>query len=76
MRPGKGAHPVFEKAGRRVVVSNHQSDIPTGTLRAIRAQAGWEFPPQRWTEFGNGLKNLPGDRRPRTRRDPLEHHLS
>jgi len=47
MRPGKGAHLVFKKDGRRVVISNHTGDIPTGTLRAICAQAGWEFPPQR-----------------------------
>jgi len=46
-RPGKGAHTVFKKAGRRVIVSNHKGDIPTGTLRSICAQAGWEFPPAR-----------------------------
>ena len=46
-RPGKGAHVIFKKAGRRVVISSHSGDVPTGTLRAICAQAGWEFPPQR-----------------------------
>jgi len=47
MRPGKGSHLIFRKAGRRVVISNHTGDIPTGTLRAICGQAGWEFPPKR-----------------------------
>jgi predicted RNA binding protein YcfA (HicA-like mRNA interferase family) len=46
-RPGKGSHMIFKKDGRRVVVSNHPGEIPTGTLRAICAQAGWEYPPQR-----------------------------
>ena len=46
-RPGKGAHVIFKKSGRRVVVANHGGDIPTGTLRAICVQAGWAFPPQR-----------------------------
>jgi predicted RNA binding protein YcfA (HicA-like mRNA interferase family) len=46
-RRGKGAHVIFKKDGRRVVVSNHAGDIPTGTLRAIGEQAGWPFPPQR-----------------------------
>ncbi len=45
--PGKGSHVIFKKDGRRVVVSNHAGEIPTGTLRAICAQAGWEYPPQR-----------------------------
>lgn len=44
---GKGAHLIFKKDGRRVVVSNHNGDIPTGTLRAICAQAGWPYPPRR-----------------------------
>jgi predicted RNA binding protein YcfA (HicA-like mRNA interferase family) len=47
LRAGKGAHVIFKKGGRRVVVSNHAGDIPTGTLRAICTQAGWEYPPQR-----------------------------
>jgi predicted RNA binding protein YcfA (HicA-like mRNA interferase family) len=47
MRAGKGSHLVFKKDGRRVVVSNHAGDIPSGTMRAICAQAGWEFPPHR-----------------------------
>jgi len=47
MRPGKGSHQIFKKAKRRVVISNHKGDIPNGTLRAICAQAGWEFPPER-----------------------------
>ncbi len=46
-RLGKGSHVIFKKDGRRVVVSNHAGEIPTGTLRAICAQAGWEYPPQR-----------------------------
>jgi len=46
-RLGKGAHIVFKKDGRRVVVSNHGGEIPSGTLRAICAQAGWEYPPRR-----------------------------
>jgi predicted RNA binding protein YcfA (HicA-like mRNA interferase family) len=46
-RPGKGSHVIFKKGGRRVVVSSHAGDIPTGTLRAICAQADWEYPPQR-----------------------------
>jgi predicted RNA binding protein YcfA (HicA-like mRNA interferase family) len=46
-RSGKGAHVVFKKDGRRVVISNHAGDIPTGTLRAICKQAGWTFPPPR-----------------------------
>jgi predicted RNA binding protein YcfA (HicA-like mRNA interferase family) len=46
-RPGKGAHLIFRLEGRRVVVANHSGDVPTGTLRAICAQAGWEFPPRR-----------------------------
>jgi predicted RNA binding protein YcfA (HicA-like mRNA interferase family) len=43
-RQGKGAHMIFKKNNRRVVVSNHRGDVPTGTLRAICAQAGWNFP--------------------------------
>ena len=43
-RPGKGAHMIFKKNGRRVVVAKHGGDVPTGTLRAICAQAGWTFP--------------------------------
>jgi predicted RNA binding protein YcfA (HicA-like mRNA interferase family) len=46
-RSGKGSHMIFKKDGRRVVVSNHSGEIPTGTLRAICAQARWEYPPQR-----------------------------
>jgi predicted RNA binding protein YcfA (HicA-like mRNA interferase family) len=46
-RPGKGSHLVFRKGGKRVVVSQHSGDVPTGTLREICRQAGWEFPPQR-----------------------------
>jgi predicted RNA binding protein YcfA (HicA-like mRNA interferase family) len=36
-RPGKDAHVIFKKVGRRVVTSNHPGDIPTGTLRTICA---------------------------------------
>ena len=46
-RPGAGSHQVFRKDGRRVVVSNHRGDIPTGTLREICRTAGWEHPPAR-----------------------------
>jgi predicted RNA binding protein YcfA (HicA-like mRNA interferase family) len=46
-RPGKGSHVIFKKSSRRVVVSLHSGDIPTGTLRAICTQAGWEYPPRR-----------------------------
>ncbi len=46
-RQGKGSHVIFRKGTQRVVISRHAGDIPTGTLRAICAQAGWEFPPQR-----------------------------
>ncbi len=46
-RAGKGSHLIFKKDGLRVVISNHTGDIPAGTLRAICAQAGWEYPPQR-----------------------------
>jgi predicted RNA binding protein YcfA (HicA-like mRNA interferase family) len=46
-RQGKGAHIVFSRHGRVVIVSDHHGDIPTGTLRAICRQAGWEYPPKR-----------------------------
>ena len=46
-RSGKGSHVIFRKDVRRVVVSNHSGDIPTGTLREICRQAGWEYPPLR-----------------------------
>lgn len=46
-RPGKGSHIIFKRDGKRVVVSNHSGDLPTGTLRAICAQAGWDYPPDR-----------------------------
>ncbi len=46
-RPGKGSYVIFKKDGRRVVISNHAGEIPTGILRAICAQAGWGYPPQR-----------------------------
>ena len=46
-RQGKGSHVIFKRDGKRVVVSNHKGDIPTGTLRAICEQAGWEYPPER-----------------------------
>jgi predicted RNA binding protein YcfA (HicA-like mRNA interferase family)/predicted RNase H-like HicB family nuclease len=45
-RPGKGSHLIFRKAGKLVVIANHPGDIPTGTLREICRQAGWEWPPQ------------------------------
>jgi predicted RNA binding protein YcfA (HicA-like mRNA interferase family) len=46
-RPGRGAHIVFQKEERVVIVSNHRGDIPPGTLRAICRQAGWEYPSRR-----------------------------
>lgn len=46
-RPGHGSGIVFSKDGRTVIVASHQGDIPTGTLRAICRQAGWEFPQER-----------------------------
>jgi predicted RNA binding protein YcfA (HicA-like mRNA interferase family) len=46
-RPGKGAHVVFIKTDRVVVVSNHPGDIKPGTLRSICRGAGWAYPPQR-----------------------------
>ena len=45
-RPGKGSHLIFRRAGKLVVIANHPGDIPTGTLREICRQAGWEWPPQ------------------------------
>jgi predicted RNA binding protein YcfA (HicA-like mRNA interferase family) len=46
-RPGKGSHMLFKKGSLRVVVSNHSGDVPSGTLRAICRQAGWDYPPSR-----------------------------
>jgi predicted RNA binding protein YcfA (HicA-like mRNA interferase family) len=45
-RPGKGSHLIFRKDDKRVVVAVHRGDIPTGTLREICRQAGWEWPPR------------------------------
>jgi predicted RNA binding protein YcfA (HicA-like mRNA interferase family) len=45
--PGRGSHIVFRKDGRMTIVSNHSGDIPTGTLRRICQQTGWEWPPKR-----------------------------
>lgn len=45
-RPGKGSHLIFRKEANRVVIANHPGDIPTGTLREICRQAGWEWPPK------------------------------
>jgi predicted RNA binding protein YcfA (HicA-like mRNA interferase family) len=45
-RPGKGSHLIFRRDGKRVVIAVHRGDIPTGTLRAISRQAGWEWPPR------------------------------
>ncbi|HTT78654.1 MAG TPA: type II toxin-antitoxin system HicA family toxin [Stellaceae bacterium] len=30
----------------RVVIAQHPGDIPSGTLREICRQAGWEWPPK------------------------------
>jgi predicted RNA binding protein YcfA (HicA-like mRNA interferase family) len=47
-RAGKGSHVVFTKPGHKnIPVSSHGGDLPTGTLRAICRDAGWEWPPQR-----------------------------
>ncbi len=46
-RTGKGSHRIFRLNGRKVVVASHSGDIPTGTLRQICKQAGWEWPPAR-----------------------------
>lgn len=46
-RPGRGAHRVFRKGDRTIIISAHRGDIPTGTLRQICKQAGWEWPPAR-----------------------------
>ena len=43
----RGSHRIFghpTKAGR-VIVAMHRGDIPTGTLRNIFRQAGWQWPP-------------------------------
>lgn len=45
-RPGKGSHLIFRKEGKRVVIANHPGDMPTGTLREVCRQAGWEWPPK------------------------------
>jgi predicted RNA binding protein YcfA (HicA-like mRNA interferase family) len=45
-RPGKGSHLIFREESRRVVIANHRGDIPSGTLREICRQAGWEWPPK------------------------------
>jgi len=37
-RPGKGAHVVVTLNGKRTVVSQHRSELATGTLRAILKQ--------------------------------------
>ena len=45
---GKGDHEKFkhhEKPGH-VVVPCPRKDIPTGTLRSIYRQAGWDWPPK------------------------------
>ena len=43
--PGAGSHQVFRKDGRRVVVSSHWGNIPTGILKEICRTAGWEYLP-------------------------------
>jgi len=34
------------KDAMRVVIAQHPGDIPSGTLREICRQAGWEWPPK------------------------------
>jgi predicted RNA binding protein YcfA (HicA-like mRNA interferase family) len=47
-RSGKGAHVIFSKPGHKSIpVSRHGEDLPTGTLRSICRDAGWEWPPER-----------------------------
>lgn len=46
-RPGKGSHRIFRQGNRKVIIADHPGDIPTGTLRQICKQAGWEWPPTR-----------------------------
>jgi predicted RNA binding protein YcfA (HicA-like mRNA interferase family) len=47
-RPGKGAHVVFTKPGRKnIPVSRDGGDVPIGTLRSIARDAGWEWLPER-----------------------------
>jgi predicted RNA binding protein YcfA (HicA-like mRNA interferase family) len=45
-RPGKGSHLILRREGKLVVIANRRGDIPTGTLREICRQAGWEWPPK------------------------------
>jgi predicted RNA binding protein YcfA (HicA-like mRNA interferase family) len=42
----KGAHVIFRKESRTVVVPHHRGDLQTGTLRAIYRDAGRRWPPQ------------------------------
>ena len=47
-QPGKGSHVIFSRRGRKdIPVPRHGGDLPTGTLRAIARDVGWEWPPQR-----------------------------
>ena len=45
---GKGDHEKFKHDSKpgHVVVQHPRKDIPTGTLRNIYRQAGWEWPPK------------------------------
>ena len=43
-QPGRGAHVVFHRDGRTVVVPNHRGDLKTGTLQRIYHDAGWDWP--------------------------------
>lgn len=42
----KGSHQQFKKPNRpgRVTVPHPKKDLPTGTLRSIARQAGWDWP--------------------------------
>jgi predicted RNA binding protein YcfA (HicA-like mRNA interferase family) len=45
-RPGRGAHTVFVKPERDIIlVPSHRGDLETGTLRSIARAAGWDWPP-------------------------------
>lgn len=41
----KGSHHQFVKDSCLVTVPHPERDIPTGTLRNIFRQAGWDWPP-------------------------------
>jgi predicted RNA binding protein YcfA (HicA-like mRNA interferase family) len=47
-RLGEGSHAIFSKPNSvSIPVPRHGLDLPTGTLRTICRDAGWEWPPER-----------------------------